>query len=70
LQFPLLTTRRPFVYQIIAEKALELHLLGMSACAIAHALGVTDKTVTKALQYLRWSMQKPPGTEHHSRFID
>jgi hypothetical protein len=46
-------THPPFVYQIIAENAFKLHMLGMSACAIALALGVTDKTVTKALRSAR-----------------
>jgi DNA invertase Pin-like site-specific DNA recombinase len=53
LEFPVLATRRHFAYQIIAEKASQLHRLGMSACAIARALGVTDKTVTKALRSAR-----------------
>jgi hypothetical protein len=38
----------------------------MSACAIAHALGVTDKTVAKALQYLSRSAQGPVGTDGRS----
>jgi transposase len=48
-----LTTRPPFAYQIIAEKSLQLHRLGMSACAIARVLGLTDKTVARALRYAR-----------------
>jgi hypothetical protein len=50
IKFALTDTRPPFTYQSIAEKAIELHRLGMSACAIARALGATDKTVTKALR--------------------
>lgn len=38
MSFPLLETRPPFAYQYLAEKASKLHLLGMSACAIARAL--------------------------------
>lgn len=50
IKFALTYTRPPFTYQAIAEKAFELHRLGMSACAIARALGATDKTVTKAVR--------------------
>lgn len=38
-------------YQQIAEKADRLRELGMSNRAIAVALGVTDKTVAKALRW-------------------
>ena len=51
LTFALLNTRPPFVYQQVAEKASELSRLGMSACAIAKILRITDKTVTKSLRY-------------------
>jgi hypothetical protein len=40
-------------YLQVAEKAAELRRLGMSVCAIARAIGVTDKTVAKALRTLR-----------------
>ena len=50
IEFPLIETRRPFAYQAIAKEAFTLHRLGMSAAAIARALGVTDKTVTKAIR--------------------
>ena len=49
LAFPLTETRRPFVYKEIADKAIVLSRLGMSACAIDRHLGVTDKTEAKAL---------------------
>jgi hypothetical protein len=39
------------MYQYLAEKAVELRRLGMSACAISRALKVTDKTITKALRF-------------------
>ncbi len=45
-------TRSPFKYQQVAEKASILRRLGLSASAIARRLGVTDKTVTKALRRL------------------
>ena len=53
LQFPLLETRHPFPYQAIAEKARKLKMLGMSDTAIARSLGVTDKTVAKAISQAR-----------------
>jgi hypothetical protein len=40
------------VYQQIAPKAFQLQQLGMSDSAIARSLGVTDKTVAKALAWL------------------
>jgi len=51
LSFPILSTRAPFPYQQLAEKASELATLGMSVGAIASALGVADKTITKALRF-------------------
>ncbi len=54
-QFPVLDTRQPFIYQVVAEKALQLHQLGMSNCAIARALHVTDKTAAKAI---RWGLRR------------
>ena len=52
LAFSLTETRPPFKYQQVAEKASILNRLGMSASGIARRLGVTDKTVTKALRRL------------------
>lgn len=46
IEFALTETGRPFAYQAIAKEALALRRLGMSAAAIARALGVTDKTVS------------------------
>jgi len=40
------------VYQRIAAKAAHLHELGLSPWAIGHKLGVTNKTVAKALAWL------------------
>jgi len=40
-------------YQRIAAKALRLEQLGMSCSAIARRLGVSDKTVAKAVAWLR-----------------
>lgn len=54
-EFPVLDIHQPFTYQSIAEKALQLKQLGMSACAIARALSVTDKTVAKAI---RWGLEQ------------
>ena len=53
LEFPVLETRRQFAYQAIAEKACKLKALGMSDIAIARSLGVTDKTVAKAISRIR-----------------
>jgi len=46
IEFALTETGGPFAYQAIAKEALALRRLGMSAVAIARALGVTDKTVS------------------------
>ena len=43
-----------------AEKARELRRLGMSTCAIAQALKVTDKTITKALRFAAEMRPDPP----------
>jgi len=39
------------VYQQIAPKAFRLQQLGMSSLAIAKRLGITDKTVSKAIAW-------------------
>jgi len=41
------------IYQQIAPKAFQLKQLGMSVSAIARSLGVTDKTVAKAVAWFR-----------------
>jgi len=46
------TTYLP-IYQEIARIALQLRELGMSDRAVAARLGVTDKTVAKAVGWLR-----------------
>ena len=51
ITFSFLGTRPPFVYQQVAEKAGERSRLGMSVCAIAKIVKITDKTVTKALRH-------------------
>jgi len=43
----------PPIYQKIAPEANRLYRLGLSALRIAKTLGVTDKTVTKALTWLK-----------------
>ena len=42
----------PPIYQTIAAEAQHLQKLGLSATRIAQSLGVTDKTVIKALAWL------------------
>ena len=49
----LLDTAGPPIYQRIARKALHLRELGLSDRVIARRLGVTDKTVAKAVAWLR-----------------
>jgi len=49
----LVETSESPTYQQIARKALQLRELGLSARAIATRLGVTDKTVTKAIRWLK-----------------
>jgi hypothetical protein len=41
------------IYQQIALKAFHLKQLGMNDSAIARSLGVTDKTVAKAVDWFR-----------------
>jgi len=48
----LVETSEPPVYQRIARKALQLRDLGLSDRTIAARLGVTDKTVAKAMAWL------------------
>lgn len=52
LRFSLLETRPQFAYQRIAIEAERLRKLGLCDLRIAGVLGVTDKTVTKARQWL------------------
>ena len=47
-------TTAPPIYQIIAAEAQHLQKLSLSAARIAQSLGVTDKTVTKALAWLAY----------------
>jgi hypothetical protein len=48
----LVETAEPPVYQRIARKAQHLRELGLSDRVIAARLGVTDKTVTKAVAWI------------------
>jgi biotin operon repressor len=58
VEFGVVEAREPFPYQRIARKAARLEELGMSAASIAEALGVSDKTVTKAIGWLRRQRQE------------
>lgn len=49
----LLRTRAPVPYQAVANRAVVLDRLGMSASVIARHLGGTDKTVTKATRWYK-----------------
>lgn len=46
-------TSEPPVYQRIARKALQLRELGLSDRVIAARLGITDKTIAKAIRWFR-----------------
>ena len=49
----------PPAYQRIAPRAIVLHQLGLSDTAIGRRLGVSDKTIAKAIQ---WRLeQRRPG---------
>jgi hypothetical protein len=48
----LVETSAPPAYQQVAKKALHLRELGLSDRTIAGRLGVTDKTVAKAIRWL------------------
>jgi hypothetical protein len=61
MSFAISESRQLFPYQYLAEKATELRRLGMSTCAIARALRVTDKTITKALRLAAKLTPDPPG---------
>jgi transposase len=51
----LVETGRPPLYQRIALKARHLSELGLSHSAIARRLGVSDKTVSRAIRWIqRW----------------
>ena len=52
IEAEILDTDAPPIYQQIASKAFQLQQLGMSSSAIAKRLGVTDKTVAKAIAWL------------------
>jgi len=47
----ILPAKRPYLYQKLAQKATELHLLGMSFNKIGKVLGVDFKTAAKAYYY-------------------
>ncbi len=53
LEVVLLETETRPLYQQVARKALHLRELGLSLSANAKKLGVDDKTVAKALRWLR-----------------
>ena len=45
-----LPAKHPYLYQKLAQKATELHLLGLSYTKIAKILGIDHKTVAKAVR--------------------
>jgi hypothetical protein len=63
LVIPIIGSTEQPVYQRIAGKVLHLSGLGMSLSKIAEVLGVTDKTASKAVRFLKrgWvSSRKSP----------
>src|SRR5947208_2869506 len=63
---PLARLPPPFPYQAIAARAARLDRLGMSASAIARRLGVTDKTVAKAIRSAAFPPTPPPASGRRS----
>jgi hypothetical protein len=57
----LLDTDAPPIYQQIAPKAVQLQQLGMSDSAIGKRLGITDKTVAKAIAWFGRLHRYPDG---------
>jgi len=60
IEAAILDTDAPPIYQQIASKAIQLQQVGMSNSAIARRLGISDKTVAKALAWLR-RVERCPG---------
>lgn len=56
LEVVLLEAEARPLYQRVARKALHLRELGLSYCAIAKRLQVDDKTVAKAMRWLRMTL--------------
>ncbi len=54
-QIILLNTVEMPVYQEISRKSLHLKKLGMNYSKIAQQLGIDDKTVAKAIQWIKES---------------
>jgi len=53
----ILETSPPPTYQRIAAESAHLDRLGLTAVRIAAALGVTEKTVAKAIRWVRGTGQ-------------
>jgi hypothetical protein len=61
IEVAILDTSTPPIYENIAPKALQLQQLGMNKSAIARRLGVTDRTVAKAIAWLGRVGHRPAG---------
>jgi DNA-binding CsgD family transcriptional regulator len=46
----ILPVKHPHLYQKLSQKAMELHLLGLSYAKIGKILGIDPKTVKKAIR--------------------
>ena len=52
-EIPLFQTAESPVYRRIADRALQLRQLGLTPAVIARYLGVSDKTATKAIAWIK-----------------
>ena len=60
LEVALVNARPAFAYQAIASRAVRLKRLGLTASEIARRLGVTDKTVAKAIRAAERPCRREP----------
>ena len=63
MEVVLLETEGPALYQRLSRKALHLQELGLSYSAIARRLEVDDKTIAKAIRWLRTMGPHPDRSE-------
>jgi hypothetical protein len=63
----ILPVKHPHLYQKLAQKAMELHLLGMSYSKIGKILGIDPKTAKKGVTHalsIRHLQPYKPGKIH------
>ena len=59
----ILPAKSPYLYQKLARKATELHLLGLSYTKIGKILGIDHKTAIKAALSLRGRRRRPKQSQ-------